>query len=188
MLLESSYNTTMRNNESFNEIKRELKDIKFYLEIVLLSPTADREDKDYVKTGLDLIPKYDSILKKGYLSSGYQYDADSIYNKLDAMGDDGYQDREQQRTGSGLEDEIEAQIRHTVVCNKFEEHLGEIIKHFDNKKSRELFNLPEPEDKESKEYFDWDQMQVIADMSLGEFINNSSYEHDEYQSYIDDND
>jgi hypothetical protein len=159
LVKESDWQTTQEHNGNINKGRRMLRAQAQYITAAGASPHADDEVKSTCQQALKDIKTLDEIISKGYLDSGYQYDDDDPRNKLDQM-DDKYFDREKARTGSSKEEEIEAEIRHTIARRHLDEHMNSYRQYFSRELAEVLF--PDPGDE-------------FHDFSLNDYLDDIAY-------------
>jgi len=163
LVKESDWKTTQEHNGNINTSRRMLKAQAEYINAAAKSPNADDEVKTVSTQALTDIKTMDSIITKGYLSSGYQYDDNDSRNQADLHGDR-MQDENPARTGSSKEDQIEAEIRNAISRRHLDDHMKRYSQFF----SRELANVLWP-----------NQGDQFHDQSMDEYLSDVAYhEHD----------
>ena len=98
-----------------------------YLEAVLESETATETDVQAATQGIKIINDFDSLLCKGYVSTGYQYDDRAVMR--DHMNDT-WQDNESIRNGSTAAEEAEAEIAHAIAMRRSEFALDALVQDY----------------------------------------------------------
>jgi hypothetical protein len=115
-------------NGAVNMARRSNRLAKPWLEAVLNSPIASEESKVQAQNGLKLIKDFDSLLTRGYVSTGYQYDDEDPRNQRDAI--EPIEDNEAARTGSNAAEEAEAEIAFAIAQKRAGEAMEAVEAYF----------------------------------------------------------
>lgn len=141
LIRESNWADTQRHNGHLNLQRRMLRYMGEYIVKAAKSPQADEKVKTVAEHAAADIKTLDSIISRGYLDSGYQYDDNDPRNQSDQHGDT-YWDNEKARTGTSREEEIESEIRDAVAKRHLDDHMTYYKQFFSRELAARLF----PED------------------------------------------
>lgn len=123
----SSYSYMTENNTRVNASRQSNRLLLPYLEAVLKSETATPDDVQAATQGIKIINDFDSLLCKGYVTTGYQYDDRAVLR--DWMHDT-WQDNESIRNGSTAAEEAEAEIAHAIAMRRSEFALDALVQDY----------------------------------------------------------
>ncbi len=126
----SSYKYMAENNTRVNNSRHRNRIALPYLKAVLESKIATENDHSMAQQGIKVINDFDSLLCKGYVSTGYQYDDHAVMRD---MFNDTWQENESIRNGSNAADEAEAEIAHAIAERRAKTALDEVEDYFNLK-------------------------------------------------------
>ena len=171
LIKESDWATTQEHNGNINSQRRMLRAEGQYIKAAGESKFADEEVKGVAKKALEDIAALDSIITKGYLSSGYQYDDDDPRNQMDQHGDRYWDDDiAKARTGSSREEEIEAEIRGEIAKRHLDDHMRYYREFFSRELAEQLFP-PTPPEAQGEDFVESE----YTGMSLSDYMDEVAY-------------
>jgi hypothetical protein len=150
----SSYSYMAENNTRVNNARHRNRIALPYLEAVLESKTATPDDMQAATQGIKIIKDFDSLLCRGYVSTGYQYDDNAVLR--DWMHDT-WQENESIRNGSTAAEEAEAEIAHAIAMRRSEFALDALVQeYFTFEKAKAIF--PDSESAYHKSLSDFESL------------------------------